>query len=260
MTRLSIKALRIYDARGLLRPASVDSATGYRYYVTEQLRRAEIIRVLRSVEMPLDEIRTLLDDPSGDESARRLLRHRERLAARLQQQERMLAFLESLIRTRELAMPYEIEIIDCPERAVASIRVRTNLREIGNHIGTSFGTLMRVLSDNDLRPAGPPLTVYHEVIDQETDGDIEVCIPLQQVFAGTGDVRGRQLEGGAVATTTHTGPYEEISPAYHALTEWIAGQGYEIAGPPREIYLNDPQEVAPDALLTRLEYPVHSAG
>ncbi len=63
-----------------------------------------------------------------------------------------------------------------------------------------------------------------------------------------------------MATTVHRGPYEEITLAYHTLTGWIPGNGYEIAGPPREVYLNDPQTVAPEELLTRVEFPVCEGG
>ena len=37
---------------------------------------------------------------------------------------------------------------------------------------------------------------------------------------------------------------------------WISENGYEIAGPPREIYLSDPQAVVPEELLTRVELPI----
>ena len=59
-----------------------------------------------------------------------------------------------------------------------------------------------------------------------------------------------------MATTVHHGPYEQMPSAYHALTGWIAGHGHEIGGPPREIYLDDPRTVAPDQLLTRIEFPI----
>lgn len=59
-----------------------------------------------------------------------------------------------------------------------------------------------------------------------------------------------------MATTVHSGRYEEIAPAYHTLTGWISEHGYEIAGPPREIYLNDPQTTSPGDLLTRVEFPI----
>lgn len=54
--RLSTKALRLYDEMGLLTPARVDPATGYRYYHLEQTTQEEVIRALRAVEMPLFEL------------------------------------------------------------------------------------------------------------------------------------------------------------------------------------------------------------
>jgi DNA-binding transcriptional MerR regulator len=44
---LSAKRLRSYAAGGLLLPAAVDSASGYRYYSPSQLRDASLIDALR---------------------------------------------------------------------------------------------------------------------------------------------------------------------------------------------------------------------
>src|SRR5215218_2466285 len=65
LTGLTVKALRHYDEVGLLRPAAVDPETGYRSYAPEQVRRAETIRKLRRLDLPLDDVITLLetDDP-----------------------------------------------------------------------------------------------------------------------------------------------------------------------------------------------------
>ena len=46
-SRLSLKALRLYDERGVLVPSRVDQASGYRYYDTGQLEEARLV-VLRS--------------------------------------------------------------------------------------------------------------------------------------------------------------------------------------------------------------------
>jgi len=62
---LSPKRLRSYAAGGLLAPAAVDSASGYRYYSPDQLREAQLIDALREAGMPLAEIGALLLDPSG---------------------------------------------------------------------------------------------------------------------------------------------------------------------------------------------------
>jgi protein phosphatase len=67
--RLSPKALRLYDDAGLLRPAAVDAATGYRYYDRAQLDRARLVAWLRRLDMPLRRIRDVCDLP-GAETAR----------------------------------------------------------------------------------------------------------------------------------------------------------------------------------------------
>jgi protein phosphatase len=56
-SRLSPKALRLYDELDLLRPARVDPGTGYRYYTAEQLEQARLVAWLRRLGMPLARIR-----------------------------------------------------------------------------------------------------------------------------------------------------------------------------------------------------------
>lgn len=80
---LSAKALRHYDRIGLLRPATVDPATGYRYYTAGQVEQARLISVLRSVDVPLDRVRACLAAPADEAAVRDVLAdHRRRLQAR----------------------------------------------------------------------------------------------------------------------------------------------------------------------------------
>ncbi|KRV51123.1 hypothetical protein AQ490_02680 [Wenjunlia vitaminophila] len=55
-SRLSPKALRLYDELGLLPPAHVDPVTGYRLYAPEQRDRARLVAWLRRLGMPLARI------------------------------------------------------------------------------------------------------------------------------------------------------------------------------------------------------------
>jgi serine/threonine protein phosphatase PrpC len=64
---LSAKRLRTYAAEGLIVPAAVDPASGYRYYSPSQLRSAQLIDALRQAGMPLAEIRVLMGEPSLDQ-------------------------------------------------------------------------------------------------------------------------------------------------------------------------------------------------
>jgi DNA-binding transcriptional MerR regulator len=58
---LTPSALRFYDDCGVLRPAVVDEGNGYRYYAPEQEPRARLLRDLREIDLPLPEVRRVLD-------------------------------------------------------------------------------------------------------------------------------------------------------------------------------------------------------
>ena len=59
-SRLSPKALRLYQELGLLEPAAVDPDTGYRSYQLAQLEQAHLIALLRRIALPLAEIKAIL--------------------------------------------------------------------------------------------------------------------------------------------------------------------------------------------------------
>jgi DNA-binding transcriptional MerR regulator len=101
LTGLTVKALRHYDELGLLRPAAVDPDTGYRSYAPEQVERAEMIRRLRRLQLPLDEIATLLatDDPAVHKQL--LTGHQRRTAARRVELNWIQQRLQSLIDEKE---------------------------------------------------------------------------------------------------------------------------------------------------------------
>lgn len=71
---LSLRALRLYDGLGLLRPAHVDPATGYRRYGEDQVAQACLIARLREVDVPLPEVAALLAEEDGPARRRRLER------------------------------------------------------------------------------------------------------------------------------------------------------------------------------------------
>ncbi len=65
LTGVSVRTLHHYDHIGLVVP-SVRTPAGYRGYTDADIERLHLVLVYRSVGLPLDEIRALLDDPSAD--------------------------------------------------------------------------------------------------------------------------------------------------------------------------------------------------
>ena len=83
---LTVKALRYYDRTGLLRPAAVDRATGYRLYRGDQVAEARLVRLLRSLDLPLDQVRVAVAAwKNGDDAAveRLVGEHRRQLDVRV---------------------------------------------------------------------------------------------------------------------------------------------------------------------------------
>lgn len=256
MTRLSVKALRLYAERGLLVPARVNAVNGYRYYHIDQAKRAEIIKVLRRVEMSLDQIHLILETESDQAIAELLSAHKARLSEKLAEQKRMLNYVEAMIQQNEIAMPYEVTTERQFPQTIATVRLQTTLAKIAADIQWGFAALIEGLAKADIAPLTAPMILYHNVIDEECGGDIEIAIPVDNAFNEIGDVQCRELEDTRVAFVTHKGSYLSLPLAYQSLTQWISENEYSIAGPTREIYLNDPHAVAEAELLTRLEFPL----
>jgi effector-binding domain-containing protein len=154
-------------------------------------------------------------------------------------------------------MPYDVEIKQVPPQSVVSWKTRTNLDSLPETFSTGFGVLMAALAAAGTAPAGAPFAMYHDVIDEQTEGTIEICIPVPPGEAGPkGEVDWKEVPGARVAWTTHHGPYDELSPAYHTLTGWMSEHGHQVTGVPREVYLNDPNTALPEDLLTEIQFPV----
>src|SRR5262245_34139797 len=66
LTGVSVRTLHHYDHIGLVVP-TVRTPAGCRGYTDADIERLHLVLVYRSIGMPLDEIRTLLDDPNSDE-------------------------------------------------------------------------------------------------------------------------------------------------------------------------------------------------
>lgn len=96
LTHLTIKALRLYDRLGVLQPAVVDLSSGYRYYSPEQVSTAERIMLLRSLDMPLADIRTLLAETDPETLREHLVRHRQMIESRIASYHDGLALLQTL--------------------------------------------------------------------------------------------------------------------------------------------------------------------
>jgi DNA-binding transcriptional MerR regulator len=222
-SRLSPRALRLYDENGLLPPARVDPDSGYRYYRPAQLRDAALIRLLRGAGMALAQIRAFLAAPS--EAA--LVDHERMLVEELAERQRVLRYLRNRLKEEPM---FEVDTKQVEEQRYVGRTGRVRVPELERFIVATIAELSRAHE-----PVDYAFTLYHGEVNEEDDGPVEVCVPTAD-----GD---RTLPGGEVAFTVATGgqcEFPEIIGAYDAVASWAASQGRELHGTPREIYRWDP--------------------
>ena len=70
----------------------------------------------------------------------------------------------------------------------------------------------------------------------------------------------KEIPEHSVLAAIHKGPYTNVGPVIHAISEYADKNGYDIVGPVTEVYLNDPNQVSPDELLTEVRFPVIKMG
>ena len=255
--RLSIKALRHYDEVGLLPPARVD-ASSYRFYARSQIKTAISISLLRSLDVPIPTIKTILDARAKGALAERLDAERRRIERDLARSRRALSYVERMMREGDV-LPYSIAIRSEPAATLLSLRSVT-APELHVEAGFAlFERLARQLREASIPLREPVLCLLPEPTEDDTM-ILEMCSPAPAgVDAGDAARAGLcfiELPASRVAFTTHVGAYEEIGVAQHAVAAWVHEQGHAPAGAPREIYLDDPDRVPTEERRTELVIPI----
>jgi DNA-binding transcriptional MerR regulator len=238
LARLTVKAVRHYDAEGLLVPASVDAHSGYRFYRAEQVRTATTIALLRGLDVPLPVVREVLEATDGAAVAAALARQRERLAAELARREQVLRSLDALLLAPE-RVHYDVAVAERPPVRLDGVSGRVR----ADALDEDTGALCRAALESGAVRGREPLVA---VFPLDLADEFAVTVGVPAAYADT------VLPGGAWATTLHVGPYAELPLAYTALLEHVRALGHGVAGPVTETYLTDPSTAAPDELVTRL--------
>jgi DNA-binding transcriptional MerR regulator len=249
LTRLSLKALRLYNQLDILRPLHTDPQTGYRYYGPDQLPRARMIRNMREMDMPLAEIRRVLAVADVSQAqAELVIRQYLELRTRQLEQIRTLArqFIQQL-KPEANKMSLEVEVKEIPTQQIISITRRHTVDGLGKQEEKDIGALFSLADDLGARTLGAPFGIYHGPVNETEDGPVETCVGVDGKVEGRGDIEVKQLEGGKAACVVITGEqchYPELLAAYDAAADWIQKNGYETTQPPREVWYTGP---GPDA-------------
>jgi DNA-binding transcriptional MerR regulator len=269
ITGLSHRALRLYADRGLLVPTFVDPETGYRYYDVHCIRAAEMIRLLRRLDVPLGDMRQFIDAAAADRVDETISQQRARLE---QEQARLNAALRLLGRIDELDGMFRaapaVEVVELPgERCLrwSGTMARSLFHE--SYIELAAALAERAVA-RGLTPSGRELVVLQDPTSiglaggDETVLRYQLCLPVSGAGeAGPGDDDIVELGGGRFARSVFTGLYEDgYRFAYARQLEWLADSGLVLRGLLRMRFMRDERDTAdPADFATELIWPVGDA-
>lgn len=148
----------------------------------------------------------------------------------------------------------EIEVKTVDEMQVAYIQYTGPFEVLPQLLGEVVAWVM----SKGLQMTGMPFGFYYnsplEVPPEELKW--ETGIPFIGEAEEEGNIKIKKIPSQLVISAIHKGPYDEVAPVYAAIMEYAFKNGYEIAGPSMELYLNDPMEVGESETLTEIRQPV----
>ncbi|MCB7303921.1 MerR family transcriptional regulator [Bariatricus massiliensis] len=260
LSRISIRMLRNYADMGLLVPAEVDKATGYRYYSESQLPQAAQIQMLKNMGFGLSTIDAVLQKYQDVEEMEQFLmvRRTELIEQQRITQER-LQFLDAAIKHLKKegnTMHYNVTLKTLPERYVASVRqVIPSYRQEG----MLWEMLYQETGPQKVRPAAPAyaLAIFHDEGYKESDVDVEIQTTVMGTYEDTEHVIFKKADSILMASSTYKGSYEHITAVNEAVANWIQENGYELEGSSFCIYHLGPCDITdPEEMVTEVCHPV----
>lgn len=259
LTRVSIRMLRHYDEKGLLKPERIDKFTGYRFYSIEQIPKVNRIQALKEMGFSLSEICGLIERDLDSKQLRILLENRKReILTEIEHEKGKLLRVQTLIKSidkENLNMTYDITLKNIPAYKVLSLR---GIIPTYNAEGKLWQELQKFAKENNIKGNTPCYAIYHDAEFKDSDVDVEVTMCIHEKVPENDRIKIRDLEEvSEMAVIFHQGPFEEMTSAYQALGEWMESNGYEMNGPTRAIYHKGPWcEEDPANYLTEIQAPV----
>jgi len=252
LSSISIRMLRYYDEKNILKPEYVDPRSGFRYYLAKQLKTVGKIQKLKGLGFSLAAIRKML--VSDDLKAHFEIREeelKEELNS-IQAQGRMLESIKESLESNNSLMPYSVILKKLPERRVISLR-----RQVLDYYqeGKLWDALEKFSKKHQVKYVDDSyaMAIYHDSEYKEKHVDIEIQCTVSDDFEAVkdDDFKFKTVEKIQVASVTFPGAYEQMPFVTEAIAQWIEDNHYLMTGPMFNIFHVSPAtETDPSKYIT----------
>jgi len=148
----------------------------------------------------------------------------------------------------------KIEIKNIPEYQVAFILKKGSYQQIPDILGKVVGWLMAKKVEIQMPVYGLYYNSPMDVSEEELEWEVGAAFIGE--LEGEDNIQIKVVPQHEAVRTVFKGPYGEAASVYMDLIQYASNEGYQIAGPVLESYLNDPSEVSQSEALTEIQFPV----
>jgi DNA-binding transcriptional MerR regulator len=279
-TLVSIKALRLYHEQGLLVPAAVDSATGYRSYRVSQLADARVIKRLRDLDVPLAAVAEVVGARDPNVTRRVIAEHERVMCERLADLSRLVSELQQMVSepvsptptiVRSEPMQHALAIVELlpnsehdtyaaffgrayPRLDAAFVRLGcTAVSASGALYPPRFDSAVEGSVDGNADRDGEVVTAFVPWAEAQLLDDLSIADGIINMM----------LPPVTCAVLTHRGSYRTMGDTYRQLGAWVATNATVVDQPVREWYVVSTDETGallPDhELRTEIAWPIADA-
>ena len=236
LTHLSVKTLHHYHEIGLLEPARIDPSSGYRRYEITQTQTAQLIRRLRELQMPLAQVREVVEAPDVASRDQALRLHLDQMERELVRTRDVVATLRSMLTlpVTELAVEYRF----MPAFRAYSVTDRVERTRIDKWCDTTFTLLGEIAVTHGITATAG--ATYSDEFFTDEVGEVVGFLPVAPDQPRIERVGLVDLPASYFAVTVHDGPFTDFDRTYGALGSHVAEYCEVAAGPIRELYLVGP--------------------
>ena len=234
MTHLSIKTLRHYHDTGVLVPAEIDPASGYRYYRTEQIPVAQVIRRFRDLDMPLADIKAVLRARDPAVRTEVIVAHLDRMQTQLSQTQATVAALRSLLDGPPPAIAVEHRSV--PAARALAIAERVTMESLEAWWADAFDELHAAIRAAGVT-AGTAGGLFPGELFEVSTADVVAFVPVPTPIPAGSRPRMIEVPAAELAVAVHHGPFAELDRTYAAVGTHVLERELGVAGPIREYYL-----------------------
>lgn len=260
MTRLSKKALRLYDNNGVLVPEAKDPFTGYRYYTAAQLEKGMKIKTLLSLGLSVEKSSKLLDLESNGNYEDIKACFRDKIAetqTEIKQLQRTIDILQNACENNEKAMElFKVFFTEPIVKELSEMRV-VSKREKGTFdvtIGKLISEICSCISShenqqNRVKITGPFMLICHDKVYKEADADIEIALPVSgKISIEDPKIEIKTLPATKAVSAVYVGPYHGVEVVYNHVLSFVKENNLGLFDLCDELYFNELTEVSEKSL------------